>query len=121
MLKDRDRLLGKAPGSREEFQMSHQIRMKLRDVRTEAQKLDAMRRRMKKKKKGKNKELSPEEEDLYERRKNLVGVVFRHIEQCEELERHRIQGVTDDEFELFGDRDRDRGGGVGGSARGRTS
>eukprot|EP00002_Diphylleia_rotans_P015538 TRINITY_DN300_c0_g1_i1.p1 TRINITY_DN300_c0_g1~~TRINITY_DN300_c0_g1_i1.p1 ORF type:complete len:294 (-),score=85.50 TRINITY_DN300_c0_g1_i1:311-1192(-) len=86
-LNDRNELLEKGSNSRQTVELSGQIRAELKAVREDAQKLSAMSKALEKKKsKGKD---ADEEGKVRKYREEVVEVVFKHIDECEALERRR--------------------------------
>ena len=82
-LKERDELLQKgASGSKQTVQLSHQIRTQIKGAKEDAQKLLALQKKeaAKKDKKGTN-------ATQVEERQEVVELVFKHIEECEAIEK----------------------------------
>lgn len=104
-LKDRDELLQKgAAGTKQTVQMSHQIRAQIKAVKEDAQRLAALQKKeaAKRDRKGAN-------AAQVEGRQEVVELVFKHIEECEALEKKRYTGKNAEaRVELFS--------GAGGSA-----
>ena len=97
-LKERDELLQKgASGTKQTVQMSHQIRTQIKGVKDDAQKLLALQKKeaVKRDKKGTN-------ATQVEERQEVVELVFKHIEECEAIEKKRYNGKsTEARVELF--------------------
>ena len=104
-LKERDALLQKgASGTKETVQKSYKIREQIKQAKEDAQKLANLQRKEAGKKKGKDAE-------QVEQRLEVVQLVWKHIEECEALEKRRYQGKNSEaRVELFGG---GRGGGAG--------
>jgi len=109
-LKERDELMQKgATGTKQTVQMSNSIRMQIKAAREDAQKLHNLQRKEATKSKGK----SPQQ---VEERAEVVDLVFKHIEECEALDKRRYASKhTEARIELFS------GGKAGGSAVGPVS
>lgn len=111
-LKERDELLQKgASGTKQTVQMSHQIRTQIKTAKEDAKKLLQLQQKeaAKKDKKGAN-------ATQVEERQEVVELVFKHIEECEGLEKKRYAGKnTEARVELFS------GGKAGGSSMGSVS
>ena len=109
-LKERDELLQKgASGTKQTVQMSHQIRTQIKGAKEDAQRLLALQKKeaAKKDKKGTN-------ATQVEERQEVVELVFKHIEECEAIEKKRYSGKqTEARVELFTG---GRGGGSSSSA-----
>ena len=97
-LKERDELLQKgASGSKQTVQLSHQIRTQIKGAKEDAQKLLALQKKeaAKKDKKGTN-------ATQVEERQEVVELVFKHIEECEAIEKRRYNGKqAEARVELF--------------------
>lgn len=84
LIKDRDELELKAPGTRHTVEASHNIRSKIRAVKNDAQALDALQKKEKAKYEKKNK-TNEEKEKQIESREEIVELVFSHIKEVEAL------------------------------------
>jgi SYP7 family syntaxin len=88
LIHDRDDMEQTAPGTVATVELSHQIRSALKEVRQDAVQLDKMQKDEKTNYMKKNKE-DKEKEQLIERREEIVGTVFDHIEECKMLDQKR--------------------------------
>lgn len=106
-LKMRDELLGKGmSGTKQTVQMSHKIRQQIKTARETANRLHAMQRKEAAKRKNTAGKVEQQQE--------VVDLVFKHIEECEALEKKRFTSkATDNRIELFSSMG--RGFGAGGS------
>jgi len=84
MIKERDELELSNSGTRHTVEASHNIRKLVKDVKMEAQNLDALQKKEEAKFRKKNKE-NPEKEAQIENRIELVSLVFQHIKEVEAL------------------------------------
>lgn len=84
LLKERDVLLERpnTAGTKATVQLSHKIRMQLKGVREDANKLRELQRKEVSKAKGKAAAIQQAEQ-----RQDLVELVFKHVEDCENLVR----------------------------------
>ena len=84
-LVEREDLLSKgASGTKATVQVSHQIRLQLKQAREDANKLMALQHKEAAKTKGKEKAVAQAEN-----RQEVVELVFKHIEECELQEKKR--------------------------------
>lgn len=84
MIKDRDELELSTAGTRHTVEASHNIRSKIKAIKTDAATLDALQKKERTKYEKKNKTV-PEKEQQIETREELVGLVFSHIKEVEAL------------------------------------
>jgi SYP7 family syntaxin len=85
MLKEREELLAVKPGSKDAAELSHKIRTKIKNIRDEGVRLKEIQKKEESKKKQ-----SPEDQKRLKEREEIVGLVFKHIEECENLEKKRF-------------------------------
>merc|ERR1719265_564002 len=109
-IKERDELLEKQPGTKHTVELSAKVRSQIRAVREEAGRLNALQRQEAKKRRK-----SPEQEAQANNRKEMVELVFKHIEECEAWEKRRF---TDKHMESRTALFSGGGGGAGVSAGG---
>ena len=97
-LVEREDLLGRgASGTKATVQVSHQIRLQLKQAREDANKLLALQRKEAAKTRGKDKAVVQAEN-----RQEVVELVFKHIEECELQEKKRyISKNSEARVELF--------------------
>jgi len=98
-LKEREQLLERpsTAGSKATVQLSHKIRQQLKTLHEDANKLRELQRKEMAKAKGKTLPVQQAEQ-----RQELVELVFKHIEECEALERRRYgTKTTEARVELF--------------------
>jgi len=88
MIKDRDELELSTSGTRHTVEASHNIRSKIKAIKTDAQTLDGLQKKERAKYEKKNKTV-PEKEQEIENREELVGLVFSHIKEVEGLNNKR--------------------------------
>lgn len=88
LIKDRDELEKTAPGSVANVEISHQIRTALREVRNDAAAMDKIQKAEKEAYIKKNKSI-PEKEQMLEKREEVVGLVFDHLEEVKQLDQKR--------------------------------
>eukprot|EP00736_Rhodelphis_marinus_P004849 Rmarinus@m.8951 len=84
-IKERDELLGKSAGTKQTIEMSARIRSQVRAVKDEANKLKQIHQQDMKNKKKRN-AMPPE---TIEHRNEVVELCFKHIAECEQLEKRR--------------------------------
>lgn len=98
-LKKREELIQKgASGTKANVQMSHEIRQKIKMAREDANKLMALQRKEDAKKKSK----APASGMTAEERQEIVELCFKHIEECELLEKRRFTSKNSEaRVELF--------------------
>jgi len=88
LIKDRDELEKTAPGTVATVEISHQIRSAIKDIRNDAAAMDKLQKAEKETYTKKNKE-NPEKETQIEKREEIVGLVFDHIEEIRQLDQKR--------------------------------
>jgi hypothetical protein len=88
LIKDRDELEKTAPGTVATVEISHQIRAAIKDIRNDAAAMDKLQKSEKDQYTKKNKE-NPEKETQIEKREEIVGLVFDHIEEIRQLDQKR--------------------------------
>jgi len=93
LIKDRDKLEGEAPGSKHTVEASANIRKALKELRTDAQALSTFQKREEEKFRKKNKE-DPEKEQKIEAHAEVVDLTFKHIKECEALEKRRYGDMS---------------------------
>merc|ERR1712146_152066 len=98
---ERDELLEQTAGNKATVELSNAVRMQLKEVRKDAENLDKLQKTAarKAKKKSKKKDgLSEEEQEYIEHQAEVVELTFKHIEECERLEKkiHFGDNVVDD-------------------------
>jgi len=99
MLKERDDLLGKgAGGTRHTIQLSHNIRAQLREAREDAMKLQAVQA----KEASKLNKKGDEGRQKVQERVEMVSLVFQHLDECDDLEKKRVNSkFTEARIDLF--------------------
>lgn len=93
LIQERDQLEKDAPGSVATVEVSHNIRSKMKDVRLDAASLDKLQKEEKEAYIRKNK-TAPALEEQIEKREEVVGLVFDHIEECKQLDQRRNSGLS---------------------------
>jgi uncharacterized coiled-coil DUF342 family protein len=88
LIKDRDELEKTAPGTVATVEISHQIRSAIKDIRNDAAAMDKLQKAEKETYTKKNKE-NPDKETQIEKREEIVGLVFDHIEEIRQLDQKR--------------------------------
>jgi len=88
LIKNRDELEKTAPGTVATVEISHQIRAAIKEVRADAAAMDKLQKAEKETYVKKNKEV-PEKEAQIEKREEIVGLVFDHIEEIRQLDQKR--------------------------------
>jgi len=88
LIHDRDEMEKSAPGTVATVELSHQVRQALKDIRTDAVKLDKLQKDEKAAYIKKNKQDEDKEKEI-ENREEVVGTVFDHIEECKLLDQKR--------------------------------
>lgn len=88
LIKDRDELEKTAPGSVATVEISQQIRQAIKEVRSDAAAMDKLQKEEKDSYMKKNKNV-PEKEELIEKREEIVGLVFEHLEEIRALDQKR--------------------------------
>jgi len=91
LIKDRDEMEKDAPGTVATVELSHNIRAKLKDLRADATALDKLQKDEVTGHKKKNKE-DPQHEELMTKREEVVGLVFQHLEEVNQLDKRRGSG-----------------------------
>jgi len=101
-LKEREQLFIEKDNSSETAEASYRIRCSIKAVRENANTLKEMAYKTERKMLKKKKNLSPEEKQFIEKRKDIVNLVFKHIEECEMLEKKRFSDkVANERKKLF--------------------
>jgi len=99
-IKERDELLESTAGNKASVELSNNVRHQLKTVREDAEQLAQIQkeRARKVKKKSKKTGLSDEEKDYLELQEEIVELSFKHIEECERLEKrvHYSDSMLDD-------------------------
>lgn len=98
MLKEREELLSTKPGSKDAAEASHRIRGRIKQLKDDGQKLQALQK-VDEKKAMKDKLDKPQEngrtaKETAKLREETVELVFKHIEELEQLEKKRYQDKT---------------------------
>ncbi|ORX83536.1 hypothetical protein BCR32DRAFT_266912, partial [Anaeromyces robustus] len=88
-LKEREKLFIENENSSETAEASYHIRCSIKSVRENANTLKELANKAEKKMLKKRKP-TPEEKQFIEKRKDIVSLVFKHIEECEMLEKKRF-------------------------------
>jgi len=111
-LKEREQLFIENENSSETAEASYRIRCSIKAVRESANSLKELANKSEKKML-KKKNLSPEERQFIEKRKDIVNLVFKHIEECEMLEKKRFSDkVANERKKLFASPTKESGGGT---------
>eukprot|EP00158_Paraphelidium_tribonemae_P002089 Partr_v1_DN25113_c0_g1_i2_m76941 putative NA len=90
LIKDREELLANKPGSKEVAEASHKIRAKLKALRDDAGNLSRIQRQDEKK-------VKPGQEADIKNKLEIVSLVQKHIEECENLEKKRFNDKVQSE------------------------
>jgi len=88
LIKNRDELEKTAPGTVATVEISQQIRTTIKEIRADAAAMDKLQKAEKDAYIKKNKEV-PEKEEQIEKREEIVGLVFEHIEEIRQLDQKR--------------------------------
>eukprot|EP01111_Echinosteliopsis_oligospora_P002336 TRINITY_DN1343_c0_g1_i1.p1 TRINITY_DN1343_c0_g1~~TRINITY_DN1343_c0_g1_i1.p1 ORF type:complete len:265 (-),score=87.82 TRINITY_DN1343_c0_g1_i1:101-895(-) len=89
LIKDRDELESVNPGSSHTVEASRNIRRAMREVKTDLVTLDKLQKEEESKFRKKNKE-NPEKEQKIETRQEVVELAFKHMKECEALDKRRF-------------------------------
>lgn len=94
MIEERDELLEKQSGggTKQTVEMSARIRHQLRALREDAQRMSDLQRKQQEKAE-KKKKGGPSQEEV-EHRAEIVDLTWKHIEECEQLEKRRLGGPS---------------------------
>ncbi|ORX45382.1 hypothetical protein BCR36DRAFT_299744 [Piromyces finnis] len=105
-LKEREKLFLENENSQETAEASYRIRCSIKSVRESANNLRDMANKSEKKP-------TEEEKRFVEKRKDIVDLVFKHIEECEMLEKKRFSDkITSDRKKLFASPTKENGNGT---------